>query len=161
MQRNQCPPSLNYESNEAPPMKYTGYSTGIIISLLCAAVIFSGCTSPSSPPAPVTSSVPLAEYHHVGGIAFVSDHLYLYENGTAIISKMYRNTTLILNQSEISEIDNLLKQAPVISQSANDNSSRRIPDMIYTSVWYRGNEVKAPDSAYRKLTEVLDRVRST
>jgi hypothetical protein len=71
---------------------------------------------------------------------------------------MYRNTTIFLNQSEISEIDYLLKQAPVISPSPNDNSSRRIPDMIYTSVWYRGNEVKAPDSAYRKLTDIFDRV---
>jgi hypothetical protein len=139
-------------------MNYRGYSSGLVIIILCAAVIFSGCTSPSSRPAPVTSSVPLAEYHHVGGIAFVSDHLYLYDNGTAIIQKMYRNTSIILNPSEISEIDDLLKQAPVISPSPSDNSSRRIPDMIYTSVWYRGNEVKAPASAYRKLTDIFERV---
>ena len=144
-----------------PRIRLTWMRKGMICALIFTAVIFSGCTSPSARPAPVTSSVPLAEYHHVGGIAFVYDNLYLYENGTAIILTKKRNTTIILNQSEINEIDDLLKQAPVISQSGNENSSRRIPDMIYTTVKYRGNNVAASDPAHLKLIEILNRVPDT
>ena len=141
-------------------MKYTGYSTTLVIIILLTVIIFSGCTSSPSPPAPVTSSVPLAEYHRSGGIAGIFESLSIYENGTVISSKI-RNGSITINQSEISEIDDLLKQAPVISQNETSTYPRGAADMMYISVKYRGNEVKAPDQAYGKLVEILNRVPDT
>ena len=148
---------MNHQSHHTLSLNYFGYFKGLTIIFLCATVIFSGCASPASRPAPVISSVPLAEYHHSGGIAGIIEYLYIYENGTVISSKI-RNGTIALNQSEINEIDDLLRQAPVLSRNVDENSSRRIPDMIHFSVRYRGTEVKAPDSAMGKLQEILNRV---
>jgi hypothetical protein len=133
---------------------------GIICALLFTAVIFSGCAGPVSPPVPVTSSVPLAEYHRSGGIAGIFESLSIYENGTVISSKI-RNGSITLNQSEISEIDDLLKQAPVISQNETTTYPKGGADMMYISVKYRGNKVKAPDQVYGKLVEILNRVPDT
>jgi len=148
--------AMNHQSHHTPSLNYFGYFRGLTISFLCAAVIFSGCTSSSFQPAPVASPVPLAEYHRAGGIAGIIEYLYIFENGTAISSKI-RNGTITLNQSEINEIDDILRRAPVISQKAEENSSRKMPDMIHFSVRYRGNEVRAPDPAIRKLQEILNR----
>jgi hypothetical protein len=137
-------------------VKHPEYFVILVIVTLLTAIIFCGCTSLISQPAPVTSPVPLAEYHRAGGIAGIIEYLYIFENGTAISSKI-RNGTITLDQSEINEIDDLLMQAPVISQNAEENSSRRVPDMIHQSVRYRGNEVRAPDPAIRKLQEILNR----
>jgi hypothetical protein len=154
-------PELNRKrinlSNGARTMKHSGYLTVLIIIFLCTSVILGGCTSPASRPMAVTSSVPLAEYHRSGGIAGILEYLYIYENGTVISSKI-RNGTIILNRSEINEIDDLLRKAPVLSQNADENTSRKIPDMIHLSVRYRGNTVKAPDSAMGKLQEILNRI---
>jgi hypothetical protein len=143
----------------APVRHQAGYAAAFLLLILIIAAIICGCTSAPSlpPPTPAATSVPLAEYHRSGGIAGIHEYLGIYENGTVISSRV-RNGTITLNRSEISEIDALLREAPVISDDRNTTSSRKARDMMYYSVKYHGNEVKAPDSAFTKLTEILNRV---
>jgi hypothetical protein len=70
------------------PVKRRGRALipGLLI-ILCVAVIFAGCTNgPQEPSTPENPPSILVDYVRTGGIAGVSDHLVIFDNGQAIYS---------------------------------------------------------------------------
>ncbi|MBP1928450.1 hypothetical protein J2741_000997 [Methanolinea mesophila] len=63
-----------------------GVFFGLLV-VLCASVVFAGCVNePGEPTTPENPPSILVDYVRTGGIAGVSDHLVVFENGQAIYS---------------------------------------------------------------------------
>jgi hypothetical protein len=76
-----------------------------LLLVLCASVLFTGCMNePQEPSTPENPPSILVDYVRTGGIAGVSDHLVIFENGQAIYSTWNGSGEFELTLSEMDRL---------------------------------------------------------
>ena len=92
---------------------------GLLI-ILCASVVFAGCTNePQEPTTPEAPPSILVDYVRTGGIAGVSDHLVIFENGQAIYSTWNGSGEFDLSLTEMDRLRDVFSISGFESLSGN------------------------------------------
>ena len=82
----------------------SAFLPGLLI-ILCASVIFAGCVNePRGPSTPENPPSILVDYVRTGGIAGVSDHLVIFENGQGIYSTWNGSGEFELSSSQVDQL---------------------------------------------------------
>jgi hypothetical protein len=88
------------------PVKIRGRALffGLLIAL-CAAVMFAGCMNePQKPSTPENPPSILVDYVRTGGIAGVSDHLVIFDNGQSIYSTWNGSGEFDLSATQVDQL---------------------------------------------------------
>ena len=92
----------------------------VLLIILCLAVIFAGCTTePQEPSNPENPPSILVDYVRTGGIAGVSDHLVIFENGQAIYSTWNASGEFNLTLQEMDRLRDVFSIAGFESLNGN------------------------------------------
>jgi hypothetical protein len=125
----------------------------VLLGLVFAAPLIGGCVH--APSSPVVIS-----YSRNGGIAGFSDHLVVYENGTAIVTRSTGQGHCALDREAREALDGVFKQADFGSLA--DTYPAPVPgaDYFFYEISYRGKTVRTettgvPD-ALSPVIEALD-----
>jgi hypothetical protein len=132
----------------------------VFVVFLLVAVAAAGCLGVRTPPvAKPTPPAILLEYHRVGGIAGLDDHLVIFDNGAAVFSSRTINRELSLNQSDLDQITALFSDAQYSMLERNYTSRQGGADLIHYTITYQGKTVNTEDSAVPpSLQLILDQL---
>lgn len=117
----------------------------VISILLCSSIVLTGCLGSSYTP-PDGSGRVLMEYHRSGGIAAFDDHLVIYENGTAMVTRRDAAGTFSLTSDELLALNGRVEQARFLDLRPSYPAPSPGADYFSYVVSYRGHTVHTEDT---------------
>jgi hypothetical protein len=107
----------------------------ILLVLVLAAPLIGGCMN-------VPLSPVIVSYSRTGGIAGFDDHLVVYENGTAVVTRTSGQRTCTLDRDARGNLDAIFRQAGFTSLA--DTYPAPVPGADYFSyeISYRGKTIR-------------------
>jgi hypothetical protein len=137
----------------------------IVLICMVLAALVSGClgdktSAPSSPSPPDI----LVDYQRSGGIAGLNDRLVIFDNGITLVSDKKQSTEIILNSTELEQLEALFNTSRFSELEGNYTSARSGADRIQYQISYRGTTINTEDDAVPQelepLIAELDRILS-
>ncbi|MDD1717859.1 MAG: hypothetical protein LUO88_02170 [Methanoregulaceae archaeon] len=122
-----------------------------LLPLLAIAVVIAGCTTPAGP-------VVLIDYHRTGGIAGFNDHLVIYSNGNATVTRNTGAEQFTMTPAEIRNLEGLFENAGFMALNSSYPPSSPGADYFTYIITYHGKTVTTEDTG---VPEALAPVIST
>ncbi|MDD1672964.1 MAG: hypothetical protein LUP99_00965 [Methanomicrobiales archaeon] len=132
-----------------------------ILILVCIA-FSTACMSIDSYPPPNGSGTSYVDYHRTGGIAAFEDHLVIYENRTATVSRRAIpaeniTTKFSINETEATNLNNLFRQAKFLELKHFYPAPYEGADYFTYVIDYRGYQIQTEDTGVpSELIPIID-----
>jgi hypothetical protein len=112
------------------------------LALLLPLATISACASASS-----SSSDVLIEYRRTGGFAGFDDHLVIYKDGSAVLTRQDQQSEFSIDTDTMLRLQDLFSQADFSDLRSEYTPDRQVADVFEYVISYQGKRVRAMDTA--------------
>ena len=112
------------------------------LTILLTLATLAACASASS-----SSPDVLIEYRRTGGFAGFDDHLVIYKDGNAILTRQEQQSEFSISPDTLLHLEDLFSQADFSDLRSEYTPDRQVADVFEYVISYQGKRVRAMDTA--------------